>query len=277
MLGSACFKYFSLRKEFVTYSTSRKELTGFLKCENASSLSSILSRYEIDYVINCIGVIKPNINEQNQESLIEAIRINSLFPHEIAQVASISGARVIQIATDCVFSGSKGAYVESDFHDYKDFYGKTKSLGEVNNSIFLNLRTSIIGREIYNFNSLLEWFLRQPPGKLKGFTNHFWNGITTYHFAVICAGIIVNDFNLSGTRHLVPNNFVTKAELLYLFQRIYEKFDVEIISTLADNSVDRTLSTNSVETNKLLWQMGGYDSPPTIETMLLESAKFYSS
>jgi dTDP-4-dehydrorhamnose reductase len=274
MLGSACFKYFLQRKEFVTYSTSRKESNKFLTCKNAYDLRSILSQYKIDYVINCIGIIKPYINEQNQESLIDAIRMNSLFPHEIAHVAKLSNTRIIQIATDCVFSGRRGKYIEPDIHDYEDFYGKTKSLGEVSDSIFLNLRSSIIGQEIDKSSSLLEWFLNQSPGKVNGFTNHFWNGITTYHFGVICAGIILNDLNLSGTQHLVPNDFVTKAELLQMFQKIYGKYDVEILSMLADNPVDRTLSTTNVETNTLLWQLGGYDRPPSIETMLLEYAKF---
>ena len=274
MLGSACFKYFLQRKEFVTYSTSRQESNKFLTCKNAYDLGLILSQYKIDYIINCIGIIKPYINEQNQETLIDAIRMNSLFPHEIAHIAKSSNTRVIQIATDCVFSGKRGMYIESDIHDYEDFYGKTKSLGEVSDSIFLNLRSSIIGREINKSSSLLEWFLNQSPGKVNGFTNHFWNGITTYHFGIICAGIILNDLNLSGTQHLIPNNFVTKAELLHLFQKIYRKYDVEILSMLADNPIDRTLSTANVDTNTLLWQLGGYERPPSIETMLLEYANF---
>ena len=42
-----------------------------------------------------------------------------------------SNGPILQIATDCVYSGATGGYTESSSHDALDVYGKTKSLGEV--------------------------------------------------------------------------------------------------------------------------------------------------
>ena len=277
MLGSACFKYFSMNNEFTTFGTSRAHSDIYLHCDSAKDLNSILTENKIDFLINCIGIIKPYIDEQDTKSVTETIRINSLFPLEITLIAKIHNVRIIQIATDCVFSGDKGNYLESDVHDSKDLYGKSKSLGEVKDRVFLNLRTSIIGEEINKTSSLLEWFLNHPKGKISGFSNHYWNGITTYHFALVCAGIILNDYNLSGTQHLVPKNTVTKAELLKIFKQVYNKSEVEISSVLSSNYINRSLSTINEEINLTLWKLAGYTQPPTIEDLIIESKSFYST
>src|SRR5207244_6584362 len=107
-----------------------------------------------------------------------AVAVNSLFPYALSDVAEAAGARVLQIATDCVFSGREGSYREDSPHDPLDVYGKTKSLGEVQAPHFLNLRCSIVGPEIRGFRSLLCWFLAQPRNaRLRGFVNHWWNGV----------------------------------------------------------------------------------------------------
>lgn len=149
-------------------------------------------------VINCIGLIKPYCSD-----VIKAIQINSMFPYYLPEGS-------IQIATDCVFSGATGGYTESDLHDASDTYGQTKSLGEA--SHLNNLRCSIIGPEVHNHVSLLDWFMRQT--KVDGYINHYWNGITTYHFALIVQGILDEGIELPNIQHIVPADSVTKAELL---------------------------------------------------------------
>jgi len=209
-------------------------------------------------VINCIGVIKPHCGDVEN-----AIRVNSLFPYMLPQES-------IQIATDCVFSCKKGNYVESDIHDATDVYGKTKSLGEAPH--LNNLRCSIIGPETNNHLSLLDWFLNLKDEYANGFTNHFWNGITTYHFAKICQGIINDKIELPYLQHIVPADVVTKSELLKIIAEVYKK-DIIIRDVEADEDVDRTLSTNNPSLNNLLWQSAGYSEPPTIKQMIQELAE----
>jgi dTDP-4-dehydrorhamnose reductase len=210
---------------------------------------------EGERIVNCIGVIKPYC-----EDIGRAIRVNALFPHSLPTDS-------IQIATDCVYSGKKGDYVETDPHDALDVYGKTKSLGEAPH--IKNLRCSIIGPEIKNHVSLLDWFLSQE--KANGFTNHLWNGITTYHFSKICQGIIRDGIELPNVQHIVPADKVTKAELLRLIAKSYKK-DILVTEVEADEAVDRTLSTLNPELNRRIWKSAGYDTPPTIAQMIDELA-----
>ena len=136
------------------------------------------------WVINAIGVIKSYIRDTDADEVERAIDVNARFPHRLARAAERHGASVLQIATDCVYAGTRGAYVETDAHDALDVYGKTKSLGEVHAPHVHHLRTSIIGPEPAHFVSLLEWFRRQPRGAtVNGFVNHHWNGVTTLQFA----------------------------------------------------------------------------------------------
>ena len=80
---------------------------------------------EPDWIINAIGIIKPYIHDDQPDDIERAITGNSCYPHWLAR--SFEKSRILQIATDCVYSGSKGNYIEGDKHDAIDVYGKTKS------------------------------------------------------------------------------------------------------------------------------------------------------
>lgn len=216
------------------------------------------SYYDTDTIINCIGLIKPYCTHTERATMV-----NSLFPYTLPPGS-------IQIATDCVYSGKKGSYIETDPHDALDVYGKTKSLGE--NPELFNLRCSIIGPEIKNHTSLLDWFVAQK-GEVRGFTNHYWNGITTYHFAKIVRGAIEHKLELPSLQHIVPADRVTKAELLGIIAQVYKK-DIIIVPTEAPEIVDRTLFTLNSQFNLKLWQVAGYSSPPTIRQMVKEMYDF---
>jgi len=193
----------------------------------------------------------------------------------VARIAACSGARVIQIATDCVYSGAKGRYAEKDAHDPTDVYGKTKSLGEVRTPEFLHLRCSIIGPEPRSHRSLLGWFLSQKPGAaVPGYLNHRWNGLTTLHFAALCRGVIRANPPLSGLRHVVPADDVTKRDLLELFRSSFHRPDIVVVPREAAAVIDRTLVTEDAEANAALWRAAGYASPPTVAGMVEELAAY---
>jgi len=225
-----------------------------------------------DIVVNCIGIIKPYAKDDNAKHIIRAIKVNSLFPQILSELSTELGFKVLQIATDCVYSGAKGLYNENDQHDALDVYGKTKSLGEpVGNSNFYNLRCSIIGKEKKSFVSLLEWFLSQPTGaNLNGFTNHYWNGVTAHHFGKICLGIIKNNLQLPINQHIIPGNSLSKYEMLQTFANYFDRKDLVINATETPVKVDRTISTLNQSINQQIWQSAGYQTPPTIEKMVEE-------
>jgi dTDP-4-dehydrorhamnose reductase len=228
-----------------------------------------------DWIVNAVGITKPLIRDDNPAEIAAAIAVNAALPHRIGQVAAAAGAKVIQIATDCVYSGAKGDYVESDPHDALDVYGKTKSLGETYLPGVHHLRCSIVGPEPKDPKFLVEWFRRQPAGaQVNGFVNHRWNGVTTLHFARICLGVIRTHMTLPHLQHVVPSDTMTKAGMLHAFARDFDRQDILIRDVQAQTVVDRTLATANSQLNADLWSAAGYGEPPTVRAMLGEMARY---
>jgi len=239
----------------------------------SSDVLSILEGY--DWIINAIGVTPHVIHDDNPSDVERAIQINALFPHCLARKAKDAGGRIIQIATDCVYAGREGHYAENASHDPLDVYGKTKSLGEVRSSNVFHLRCSIVGPELKNHLLLLGWFLRQPLGaKIRGFTNHRWNGLTSLHFAKICHGIIKNNLRLPHLQHVVPADEMTKAAMLGEFARVYGRGDVSIERGETAFAIDRTLRTKNEALNRSIWEAAGFPGPQSISDMIREMHSF---
>jgi dTDP-4-dehydrorhamnose reductase len=276
MLGQACHLVFKSDSNFESISTSRiikKDMKFF--DASADSIEYLINEVSPDWIINCIGIIKPHINENNFSSIKNAVAVNSLFPHQLASTISNSKTKVLQIATDCVYSGKEGGYTENSPHDPLDVYGKTKSLGEVSSEQFLHIRASIIGPEYGRSTSLQEWFLSQPKNaEVNGFTDHLWNGLTTHHFALLAKAIVLAGGDFSGTQHVIPANIVTKAELLESFAQVYNRKDIQINAVVSKFRIDRTLKTQDISRSNVLWRLAGYDNPPTIQEMIEQQYKF---
>jgi len=288
MLGSMVVDWFRRDRSLSVVATARSQevMRSFqhmseevewrlLNADQASVPNLLELLGEAQWVINCIGITKPYIREDRPAETERAIQINALFPHRLAEAASVAGFQVLQIATDCVYSGTKGNYVERDQHDALDVYGKTKSLGEVRSEGIHHLRVSIIGPEPLRHVFLLDWFLAQSAGQsVKGFTNHEWNGITTLHFARLCHGIIRRRLVCGYLQHVLPSGVVSKAELLRCFARSYHRSDITILPKEAEIAVNRTLATSSPSFNGQLWDAAGYRQPPTVAQMIDELAEF---
>jgi dTDP-4-dehydrorhamnose reductase len=277
MLGNAVLKELSnFQGELIASTRAGKSVTTysgvtFIDFDAATDDLETKFPMPIDYVINCIGIIKPYINDTDAEQTATALEINGAFPNRLEAWASKRGARVIQIATDCVFSGSKGNYLESDEHNASDVYGKSKSLGEAKGASMMHLRVSIIGPEVERNSSLLEWVRNQPTNAgISGFTDHLWNGITSMHFAKIARGIIENDIFEPGVFHVLPQDSVTKCDLVCLIAKYLGRSDIKVSPTLTGANINRTLDTNYPAKNIAFWLSAGYSSPPSIEQMVSE-------
>ena len=226
---------------------------------------------DTDFVINCSGLIKHKIDETSPESIERAYKVNSDFPNELSEFCNSFGARILQIATDCVFTGSTGGYTENSDHDASDVYGGSKSKGEIAAKNMMVLRCSVIGRELNSHIELMDWVLNQPvDSKLKGFTNHYWNGLTTLHFARIVSGIIEKDSFEPGTHHVLPIDSISKFDLIELICEGFGRQDLDIEPIEAENFVDRRLSTKFPEKNNEFWRHAGYDKPLSIREMITE-------
>lgn len=261
--------YASYRKKQYLKNLNKKKTTFFKFDVDHTNILKRLSKKKI-LVINCIGIIKPFINESDSNSIFEAIKVNTNFPHMLKKIfLKKKGNKIYQIATDCVYSGNKGNYLESSAHDCTDVYGKTKSLGEVVHSKFYNIRCSIIGPEIKNKVSLLEWFKSQKKGSnLTGFANHSWNGLTTHAYAEALRSIIVNRIKIPNDFHLLPKKKISKYELLLEFKKKFLRNDLKIKKINHSFNINRTLNSKYKKINQIIWKQSKYSAVPTIQQMV---------
>lgn len=248
MLGNAMFRVLSEESGLIVYGTARGEkariffskeqsnrLVIGVDVENHDSLVRAFTATRPDVVINCVGLVK-QLADANDP--LQAVPINTLLPHRLAALCQATGARLVHISTDCVFSGSKGNYLESDFPDAYDLYGRSKLLGEVDYPHAITLRTSIIGHELAGQRSLVGWFLVQQKS-VKGFTKAIFSGLPTAELARVVREVVLPRPELHGLYH-VATKPINKFDLLNLVAVAYGK-EIEIIP---DESlvIDRSLN-----------------------------------
>jgi dTDP-4-dehydrorhamnose reductase len=196
-----------------------------------------------DVIINAAGIIK-----QRDSNPLDMIMVNSVFPHLLADIKEKYKCEVIHISTDCVFSGNRGNYNENDSHDCEDEYGKTKSLGE--NPKLTTIRTSIIGEELDNKKSLLEWVKSNKGKTISGYKNHTWNGVTCLELTKLINNIIENKTFWEGVRHVHSPYSTNKAWLIKLISHVFD-LDIIVNEVNMKTDVHRNLTTtyhNKIET-----------------------------
>jgi len=227
--------------------------------KQTDALLQVLADFRPEAVVNAIGIVK---QRSEAKEVIPSLEINSLLPHRLALFCRTAGARFVHLSTDCVFSGRKGNYRETDFPDAEDLYGRTKLLGEVFESHCLTLRTSMIGPELSRKTGLLEWFLAQRGQTVKGFTKAIFSGFPTAELARIIERILTEVPELHGLYHVAAQP-ISKYDLLVLIRdRLRLPTTIEQDATF---ECDRSLDASRFH------QDTGY-SPPTWEMMIDDMA-----
>lgn len=199
-------------------------------------MREVFDTIQADVVINCVGLIK-QLAIANDPLVV--LPINAMLPHRLARLCEDFGARLIHISTDCVFSGRKGFYSESDDSDALDLYGKSKYIGEVTqHPHVITLRTSIIGHELNSRYALIDWFLSQN-NSVKGYVNAIYSGLPTCELAQLILNYVIPRPDLKGL-YQVASNAINKYELLTLVAEVYGK-KITIIPDEA-LTIDRSLN-----------------------------------
>lgn len=182
-----------------------------------SAILKYIDSINADILINCIGLLQKECEARPDL----AIYINSYFPHLLEEHFKNSPTKIIHLSTDCVFSGLSGNYVETDTPDGKTIYDRSKALGEINNNKDLTFRMSIIGPDLDpKGTGLFNWFMQQT-GAINGYSNVIWNGITTLELAEAITAAIHT--NLAGIYQLVPDDTISKYQLLLLIKNVFGK------------------------------------------------------
>lgn len=271
MLGHSLFTNLSKYNHEVygTVRSSEKEYFGGLKknifqninldIDKINQVESLIKKINPDYLINCIGIIKQK-KLSKSENKKQIIYVNSYLPYLLSDIAERNNCRFIHFSTDCVFSGAKGGYIESDKCDVNDTYGLTKFLGEITHSSSLTIRTSIIGHELDSNYSLVDWFLSQETKEVKGFSKAIFSGLPTCYVSLVLDKFIFGK-NLSGLYHLSVDP-IDKFSLLCIINKHYDKR----INIIEDSTIkiDRSLSSE-----KLKRDTGyNYDNWETLITLM---------
>lgn len=250
MLGHQFFKHFSrpnspmdvrvsLRQDLMVYRAfglfTPENAFGGVDVRSTNRITEIFAEFRPEVVVNAVGIVK---QRSSAKEAIPCIELNALLPHRLSVLCKDIGARLVQLSTDCIFSGRKGNYQESDPSDAEDLYGKTKFLGELHDKHCLTLRTSSVGFELGSSKGLLEWFLAQR-GTVKGYRNAIYTGLTSVELARVLESLLIKHPGASGL-YQVSGDRINKYDLLHLFRK-YLHHEIEIVpdeSFRCDRSMD---------------------------------------
>jgi len=188
------------------------------------NLEYTVEKISPDVIVNCMGIVK---QRDKAYDTLDMIHINLLFPHLLNKICDKNKIRLIHFSTDCVFSGTKGNYQESDNPDPIDEYGESKLLGEIRGENTLTIRSSFVGPELFNKKSLFEWVKQNKNKTITGYTNAIYSGFTTVAFSKLLDEIIKNHPDMNGLIHM-SSDPISKFDLIHLLNKKF-KFNINII------------------------------------------------
>ena len=238
MLGHVAVRYLKQQGDYQVISCVRRaaapgeialDVTAF------DEVRAVLERERPALVLNCVGMLVQACADRPDM----AILINSYFPQFLAHLGRELDFKLIHISTDCVFSGAKGNYKDTDFRDGDTPYARTKAMGEVIDDRNLTIRTSIIGPELKaDGTGLFHWFMQQQ-GEVRGYTRAYWSGVTTLELSK-CIHAAIRQ-GITGLYQLSMPEKISKYDLLRLFQEVWNKQDVTVLpydGYLCDKSME---------------------------------------
>lgn len=271
MLGQYVSQWLSKKYHIINITRKEFDVLNYVTPNAVFNLETFLVKYALNektIVINCIGLIP----QTHAYDPLNYIYINSTFPSKLSDICNKYHCKLIHPTTDCVFNGKQGyPYTEKSIRNENSMYGTSKMLGE--NIDACIIRTSIIGEQLYHAYSLLEVVKSRKNGHIKGYTNHYWNGITCLQFAKIIDYMIEHDIFWKGIRHLFSPRSVSKYELVECINLCYN-LNIDIEKTCTDDHIiDKSLSTNYMYHDTYqLHNLNKYI--PDIQTQIKELTEF---
>jgi dTDP-4-dehydrorhamnose reductase len=231
-----------------------ERMLGGLDATKAETAHALIDRVRPDMVLNAVGIIK---QVAMAKAAVPSITVNGLWPHVLADTCAAYGARMVHVSTDCVFSGARGQYVESDVPDAFDLYGRSKLLGEVaDRDNVVTLRTSMIGWQLGEPTGLAAWFAAHRDEPLKGFTKSVFSGLTTRALTEVIRDVLLPDATLSGLWHVSAGPIDKYTLLADLASHL--GWDVDL-SPVDEPVIDRSLDSARFR-ERTGWTPPGWDA-----------------
>jgi len=224
-----------------------------LDATSEASVEALLDHVYPDLVINAAGIVKQLPAAKDARA---SIAVNSLWPHAVADAAARHGARLVHFSTDCVFSGSRGMYKESDVPDDVDLYGRSKLLGEVvDRDNTVTLRTSIIGWQLGEPTGLVGWFAAHRTQPLKGFRKAVFSGLTTRRLTEVIRDVVMPEPSLAGLWHVSAAPIDKHTLLSQLAGHLGWSID---LTPVDEPALDRSLDSTPFR-DRTGWRPPGWD------------------
>ena len=252
----------------VNHQTVRSEVFTVLQGDLLApgTVERILDQTQPEWVIHCAAMAVVDACESNP---LQAQKLNSEIPGELAAIVGRGGARLLHVSTDAVFDGQRGDYSEQDTPNPLSTYARTKLEGEVNvlkaNSAAIVARVNLYGWSLLGKRSLGEFFYHNlSAGKrVNGFTDVFFCPLLANDLAQVFLRMLT--LNLSGLYHVVSRECLSKYEFGV---RIARKFGLDeglIAPTLVETAgLKAVRSPNlTLNTRKLSQALG--TEPPGID------------
>lgn len=220
LIGHQIYTHLDSLNKYKIFNLSKSKLnndTILVNAVNYIQIEKSIIDISPDIVINCIGILIEN-SDLDPELAEE---VNAKFPNNLRLTCDKLNIKLIHISTDCVFSGNRGNYHESDLKDSLTIYGKTKALGEIFSKNHLTIRTSVIGPSLKKIGSeLFDWFMMQEK-EINGYTDSIWSGVSTLYLARMIEFSIEN--NINEIYNFSSNNSISKYDLLCIINKIFNK------------------------------------------------------
>jgi dTDP-4-dehydrorhamnose reductase len=238
---------------------ARRE-TKLIDLRNEDVISHFVLNLKPNYIINCAGLLI----HASEKDVKSSIALNAYLPHLLVKLLDSYGGQLIHISTDCVFSGNKGQYEESNVKDGTSIYSKTKSLGEILDDNHLTVRTSVVGPELkIESEELFNWFMFQE-NDVNGYEKSIWSGVSTLFLPRAVENLIKN--KVTGLYQVSSFKPISKYDLLCLFKKFSKK-------SSNVNKVEGYVTNKSlIDTRKLLTI-----EIPSYEEMIQEIFQFLES
>lgn len=219
-----------------------------LDVQDPMALGRLVREAAPEVIVNCVAVT-PQVRFPTNHHLCK--QVNGLFPHRLAKAAKSSGAYIIHISTDGVFSGRRGNYSESDLPDPEDIYGQTKLLGELKDKPCLTLRTTFFG-VFRTGTGLVNWYLQQGSQPVDGYANYRFSPVSAQRLARMVQQLIDLRDRPYGVFH-AGGQAMTKLQLLQCIQRVTGRRG--LIRPVETPVCDRSLDSSR------FWNMLGHSVP----------------
>jgi dTDP-4-dehydrorhamnose reductase len=175
------------------------------------AVERLLEQAQPDWVIHCAALA---IVDACESQPLQARKLNTEIPAQLAEHVARGGARLLHVSTDAVFDGQRGGYTEDDLPNPLGVYARSKLDGErgvlAANPQALVARVNLFGWSLSGRRSLAEFFFNNlsAGSPVKGFTDVYFCPVLVNDLSPLFISML--EAGLSGLYHATGSECLDK-------------------------------------------------------------------